>query len=293
MRNSNKLRTSQLTPVPTYSRRRAAIAGLLLILIQISLAANAQSNIEPIPDSKDALKQTIQHILKASKQREQDQVAALVKDLIIQDPGSFFGQMFEETKAEKLATQYSQNSKTLESYLLNVFTKFGMEKKTSVRVKQLTKEKDGKPKSGRAYLFANMDNTKALYTVELKGSRKTGKWTMGYFVRSNGGFHFAGGLSDFVFPVRVSSRVQEHKKMHVVPVAYPEAARQARIVGTVRLEVLISSEGFVQRVKAASGPAELHNAAIEAVRQWLYAPTLLQGQPIPVITLVDVTFKLR
>ena len=74
--------------------------------------------------------------------------------------------------------------------------------------------------------------------------------------------------------------------------AYPPEAKQARIQGTVRLNVIIGKDGKMQDIKAESGPPELVFAALDAVRQWEYKPTLLNGQPVEVVTVVDVNFTL-
>jgi protein TonB len=60
----------------------------------------------------------------------------------------------------------------------------------------------------------------------------------------------------------------------------------------VRLAVDISPEGKVVSVNAQSGPDVLVQAAVEAVRQWTYRPTLLNGEPVEVLTTVDVNFTL-
>ncbi len=93
-------------------------------------------------------------------------------------------------------------------------------------------------------------------------------------------------------PVRVGGRIKEPKKLrHVAPV-YPEIARQARVQGVVILEATISPQGHVTSVKVLRGIPLLDAAAVEAVRQWVYAPTLLNGVPVPVIMVVTVDFRL-
>ncbi len=60
----------------------------------------------------------------------------------------------------------------------------------------------------------------------------------------------------------------------------------------VRLSVLIGTDGRVENVRVVSGHPLLVTAALEAVRQWIYQPTLLNGKPVQVITTVDVNFAL-
>ena len=69
-------------------------------------------------------------------------------------------------------------------------------------------------------------------------------------------------------------------------------ARQARIQGLVRLEAVIGEDGAIRELRALSGHPLLVPAALSAVKQWRYRPTLLNGRPVPVITQVEVRFTL-
>jgi protein TonB len=60
----------------------------------------------------------------------------------------------------------------------------------------------------------------------------------------------------------------------------------------VRLNAIIGKDGTIQDLKAASGHPLLVPAALEAVKQWLYKPTLLNGEPVEVVTVIDVNFTL-
>jgi protein TonB len=73
---------------------------------------------------------------------------------------------------------------------------------------------------------------------------------------------------------------------------YPALAKQARIEGVVRLAVVIDKQGRVSDIKVMSGHPLLIPAALEAVKQWEYNPTLLNGQPVEVFTEVSVPFVL-
>ncbi len=75
--------------------------------------------------------------------------------------------------------------------------------------------------------------------------------------------------------------------------AYPFLARQQRIEGPVRLEVYISSEGTVEDIKVLSGHELLARAAVDAVKQWKYEPVSVGGKTVPVVTSIDVSFRLN
>jgi protein TonB len=75
--------------------------------------------------------------------------------------------------------------------------------------------------------------------------------------------------------------------------SYPPLARQARVSGTVRFNAKISKEGRIEDLTLISGHPLLVQAATEAVRQWVYKPTLLNGEPVEVLTTIDVNFTLN
>jgi protein TonB len=74
---------------------------------------------------------------------------------------------------------------------------------------------------------------------------------------------------------------------------YPPEARQARIQGLVRFDVLIGPDGHVTNLTLVSGHPLLVPAAQEVVKDWVYKPTLLNGQPVEVQTQIDVNFTLE
>jgi TonB family protein len=74
---------------------------------------------------------------------------------------------------------------------------------------------------------------------------------------------------------------------------YPEQAKAIRLSGKVVLSVTVNEQGYVSDTQVSMGHPFLREAAIDAVRQWQYSPTLLQGQPVPVKTQVTVVFVLR
>jgi protein TonB len=84
-------------------------------------------------------------------------------------------------------------------------------------------------------------------------------------------------------PAKVVNRVQ--------PI-YPPLARQARIQGTVVLEAIIGKTGRLEHLRVLSGHPLLVPAARDAVSQWRYRPTILDGEPVEIITTIEVNFTL-
>jgi TonB family protein len=92
--------------------------------------------------------------------------------------------------------------------------------------------------------------------------------------------------------IKVAGNLQAVKIVHWAPPVYPQLARAARVSGTVQLAAIIGRDGTVQELHTLGGPALLIQAAMEAVKQWVYRPTLLNGEPMAVETTVDVNFVL-
>jgi len=93
-------------------------------------------------------------------------------------------------------------------------------------------------------------------------------------------------------PVELGANIAKGMLIHQVPPQYPPVARAARISGTVRLHVVIGTDGAVRDVRVVEGNAMLASAAVTAVRQWIYRPYLLNGRPTVVETDVNVLFTL-
>ena len=94
-------------------------------------------------------------------------------------------------------------------------------------------------------------------------------------------------------PVPVGGDVQAAKILRKVIPAYPALARRVRVSGTVHLIGVIAQDGTIQKLDILSGHPLLVGAALDAVRQWMYRPTLLNGKPVEVIAPIDVIFTLQ
>lgn len=94
-------------------------------------------------------------------------------------------------------------------------------------------------------------------------------------------------------PQPVGGRIKEPAKVRHVPPVYPAIAQQARVEGVVIIEAIIGVDGRVRQARVLRSKPLLDEAALEAVRQWIFTPTLLNGVPVPVIMTVTVNFTLR
>jgi TonB family protein len=93
--------------------------------------------------------------------------------------------------------------------------------------------------------------------------------------------------------IRVGGNVAAANLLSKIKPPYPAEAKAARIQGTVKLGVLIGTDGHVHDLALISGDPALAPTASDSVRQWVYRPTLLNGQPVEVVTIVDINFTLE
>ena len=94
-------------------------------------------------------------------------------------------------------------------------------------------------------------------------------------------------------PIRVGGSIRQPQKVHHVAPLYPEIARSARVSGIVILEAILAEDGTVRDVRVLRSVALLDAAAVAAVREWRFTPTLLNGTPVPVVMTVTVAFNLH
>jgi protein TonB len=94
-------------------------------------------------------------------------------------------------------------------------------------------------------------------------------------------------------PLRIGGAVRAPVKIANVSAIYPPIAQRARIAGTVTIDAVIDTDGAVRDARVLSGVPLLNQAALDAVRQWRYTPTLLNGVPVQVVMTVKVEFRLN
>ncbi len=94
-------------------------------------------------------------------------------------------------------------------------------------------------------------------------------------------------------PIDTGGQIRPPMRIAGAPPVYPAAARAARVEGDVFIEAVIGVDGRVQDMRLQRSIPLLDRAALDAVRSWLYTPTILNGQPVPVILTVTVRFRLN
>jgi protein TonB len=94
-------------------------------------------------------------------------------------------------------------------------------------------------------------------------------------------------------PLPVGGDVKQAHLISSVPPTYPTIAKTQHVQGEVRIDALVDATGKVSSMKVVSGPVLLHQAAMDALRQWKYQPAMLDGKPVPMHLTVTVQFRLQ
>jgi protein TonB len=94
-------------------------------------------------------------------------------------------------------------------------------------------------------------------------------------------------------PLPIGGNIKEPAKIHHVTPVYPAIAQSAKIAGIVIIEATIGRDGTVIETRVLRSVPLLDKAALDAVRQWRFTPTLLNGVPVPIVMTVTVNFELR
>src|SRR4029077_3576613 len=93
--------------------------------------------------------------------------------------------------------------------------------------------------------------------------------------------------------IRVEPAEQDRRITHAIAPQYPDVARLAGIEGDVTLRIWVDEDGTIRDIAPVSGPPVLARSAVRAVEQWRYAPVLVDGHPVGVVTTVTLAFRLH
>jgi TonB family protein len=93
-------------------------------------------------------------------------------------------------------------------------------------------------------------------------------------------------------PIEIRGSVQQGKLLNKVRPIYPPDAKAAGLQGTVKLRVVVAKDGTLKEIRDVTGPLPLIESTVQAVRQWTWKPTELDGAPVAVVTDIDVNYTL-
>jgi TonB family protein len=289
--------------------RRFTVGGATsLLLLHISMlpgAALQQPNELPptttvslpsYPESADGLKKFIEDMFGVLKSGDSEKASWYFSSLTIPDHDAWFMKTFGPEEAPQLEAKYQELLPQAPRHIRQAFEYALKGERTNVGVSVLQKSAETSAGLGQAIIEAMVQPT-PIYIADGTSPKEKYPAYIGDFVYVDGGFRYLDAqvyqaLSKAQPPrIRVGGNVQLSKLIHKVNPTYPDEAKATHTRGAVLLHVILATDGTPTEVTLESGDPVLGKAAIDAVRQWQYQPTLLNGSAVEVDTKVSIEFR--
>lgn len=250
-------------------------------------------------ETPDGLKKLVQELFDAEKTGDTKRSSEAYTNLVIPNHSQWFGKTFGQAEGERLNAKYNESIEVSTSSLKKRVALAVQKGQNYIVVRTFQKAEDVQMELLKAILAA-MANPTALYGAAMNsGPDDRSPILLGDFVYVDGGFRYLDfavmqALSSApAMRIRIGGNVQRVKLVKEVNPVYPEGAKARGVQGTVKLHIIQAKDGSVRQIELVSGDPQLAQAAIDAVKQWRYRPSLLNGQAVEVDTEVDVVFSLR
>ena len=247
-----------------------------------SKAAQAASR---YPNNPNGLQQLLEEMLVTAKQNDYAKLQSLIRETEIPNYVKWFTATFGQEKGESWAGPYGKmlqkDQKDFQDLLIRLSQ---MEGEFSIQKLDTVKRYDTLTGPLDEYI-ADWKKSGAPKGEEVQHIAEF------FFIEQK--FRWNSTAQFFPFQNAKRGSFVPGKLVKRVPPEYPEEARQKSIQGTVILNVILRKDGSVTVQNVADGDPVLSPAAIEAVRQWRYEPSLLNGQPIELQTKISVVFTLN
>jgi hypothetical protein len=258
-------------------------------------ARSAQASV-PAPESASGLQAQLESILRIASDKKSKELNELVNGLQIPEGANWFSTTFGEELGPALAATYKSSWKDYAELVVRMFRESAPGKHFQVFLKEYS---PSSPVPYDSFIQAILQNSKTplkLYTASVGKDRPIGTLP-GIYIYSQGAFRVVNWRTFYALPnvkpvrIRMDTTTAMNQLIRQVnPVRYAEA-RQAHLHGTVVLHIVIDRDGGVVRADPVSGPPELAKESVDAVRQWLFKPTLLNGDPVEVDSAVSIVFS--
>lgn len=237
------------------------------------------------PHNAGGLRELLDNILVVAKKGDKPQLQSVIQELEIPNYETWFTKNFGQEKGESWAEPYGRWLTRSENQFEDLMMKLAhMDGEFVVEKMDTAKRYD--------LLNGPLDGYIASWKVPAapKGKELV---TLADFFFVEGKFRWDSTTQYFPFQEPNKRSMVPAKLLKKVPPEYPAEARENRIEGTVKLQVVVQKDGSVTVQNVVEGDPILSPAAVEAVRQWRYEPALLDGKPIDMETTIEVTFTLR
>jgi TonB family protein len=252
----------------------------------------------PYPDTTDGLRDALQLLVAAIQKNDTQETSRITESMVLPDYKTWFVQVFGADSGARIAEAYGESLKSSASSVSNSLRGVVQDGRVNISAKRYAPADATEENLFVPPLKNAMLRPTTLYEAyAFKELPMTWRFP-GFFFYVAGGFRFVStyALRDvpgvILSRVRVSGNAQAALITHMVQPVYPTLAKMQHVQGSVMLHAIIGRDGRIAHLECLGGPPLLKDAAIDAVRQWIYKPTVVQGQPVEVDTTITVVFAL-
>ncbi|MGH9794797.1 MAG: energy transducer TonB [Candidatus Acidiferrales bacterium] len=277
-----------------------------IILPLVACLACAQGalgqTLPPYSESANNLKRVVEELQEAAKRNDSERFRLVAEPLFFAEHEAWFKEVFGKRFGMHASGTYARRTKEFVDSMRAAFEGLETQGLSEPQVEKLDEPCEPLALTVEyPALFARKRKV-PLYSVRFEDDGKFR--TLGFFTYKGGGFRYVGhvdlgpvfqpkeALQDTPGIIKVGGGAQNPKLLHRPPPTYPWRARRRRLQGTVRMQAIVGVDGTIQDLQLVSGHCWLAEAAMDAVRRWRYQPTLLNGAPVEISTIIDVIFTL-
>jgi len=293
----------------------SACTVLLLVAPQLTVGQEASMTQSPaISYSADSagLQSLLHDILEAANANDATKEGRLIHSLVMPDDATWFNDEFGPAFGPRLSKAYRSAEPTLEPEIRTIFEN---DAKRGWLNPKIIRYADAAEVDSPTDNFLNcMDEPAPLYQTAFindrpsfeislsPGENRVGSRVIagdldGYYVHAGGTFRFVPENIFFLLPkgrpirIQVGMDIMRSKKIHDASWSYPQEAVRQHIAGKVSIHIVLDTSGKVLQADLLEGPPILGNAVLEAVKQWTFEPTLLDGEEVEVETNLEAAFQ--
>jgi TonB family protein len=280
-----------------------------------AVATNPPIDIPFYPDTAQGLQKLMKDMMKIEKQDKQQELALFAKSLLLPDADNWFKSVFGDVAGAALTSASKQARARTEPGARETLAMLRKQHLAEVRAVRFDDSCNPLATPTEYPFLLLRQHAEPLYDVRFSDGSNESVWA--YFAYVDGSFRFIGNLkrSNAGYPfqgretqslgdkssetegktkdrIRVAGNVQQATLIHQDIPKYPQDAKDNHIQGTVLLHAVIGKDGTILFLDLSEGVCALAGSAMEAVKNWRYKPTLLNGEPVEVDTTISVIYTL-
>ena len=274
---------------------------LLLVALSLTIPSTVPTcaSGSDYPNKPSGLKKLVENLILDAKAGQAAVLDSKVANLRLPDHEKWFKENFGDQLGAGLTKEYESVAGRMSTDFAQVLTQAARARKRETIVLRF----EGLGRAGLPEVLAVIGFAREpieIYVVAIEDRTTKQEWSLGQFVYVNGGFRSLGQMLVVVSGNDAKPRVfslgslNGRPKPNVQPrPRYPQAAKDSRIQGAVRIAATLDRNGHLRDVRLLAGHALLAQSSLAAVVQWQFTPVTLDSQPVEIQLIIEVLFELR